>query len=88
MNLVNPQRLKIILKGNVIESPKMMKSLLMFARNDFVMLDALEFKQQEELRYTIEMDLWKVLLPVIRIDPTIPRDGLVPTAEVIFHFYL
>ena len=51
-------------------------SLQAFARSDVSIEASLSYKTQEEIRYSGDGGIWKLLLPVLRIKPGLPSDEI------------
>ncbi|KAJ3053387.1 hypothetical protein HK097_004394 [Rhizophlyctis rosea] len=51
-------------------------SLQAFARSDDSIEASLSYKTQEEIRYSGDTGIWKLLLPVLRIKPGVPSDEI------------
>ncbi|KAI8925707.1 hypothetical protein BC831DRAFT_550468 [Entophlyctis helioformis] len=69
--LINPKAIKIHVTANVLSSATD-ESLRAFARADMSMEVLLNVQMQEEERYATERELWKLLLPIVRLSAVPP----------------
>ncbi|KAL2918328.1 hypothetical protein HK105_202255 [Polyrhizophydium stewartii] len=82
--LISPKAIKIHVSANVLSSATD-ESLRAFARADMNLESLFNVALQEEEKYAIEREIWKVLLPIVRVAPVPPSAELqtVPMIEPV-----
>ncbi|KAI9106297.1 hypothetical protein DFS34DRAFT_58191 [Phlyctochytrium arcticum] len=82
--LAAPKSIPIKVSTKVVGAMEALtQSLAAFVRSDTSIEAMIDFQQQENLKYSGDTDIWKILLPVIRIDTLLPSQelGIIPRLE-------